>query len=63
MRMLDNVVLLAEAAAHAEGLNPLYAAGATFVILMSLLGITFLFSSMTDKDAAQKPLSGTDASH
>ncbi|MBV7433342.1 hypothetical protein ACUH9Y_04360 [Dermabacteraceae bacterium P13115] len=62
--MLDNVVLLAEGAAHhAEGLDPLYAAGATFVILMSLLGITFLFSSMTDKDAAQKPLSGTDAKH
>lgn len=45
--MLDQLVILAESGSHAsEGISPFLVGGGFFVILMSLLGITYLFGGL-----------------
>lgn len=53
--MIDPYILLAEGAAHAsEGLPPYLVAVFAFVILMALLGITYLASGLNQPKRAAK---------
>ncbi|WP_157085729.1 hypothetical protein [Devriesea agamarum] len=51
--MMDKALLMAEASHAAEGLPPIVYGVGTLVVLLALLGITFLFSGLTDKDSPQ----------
>lgn len=51
--MFTELVLLAEGAAS-HGPSPAIIGIGAFIILMSLLGITYLFSGMHPKDAPQQ---------
>ncbi|MGP9693184.1 hypothetical protein ACT3TZ_00985 [Brachybacterium sp. AOP25-B2-12] len=48
--MLDQLLILAEGGSHAsEGVSPFLVGGGAFVILLCLLGITYLFSGLNQK--------------
>lgn len=49
--MLDQLLILAEGGSHAsEGISPFLVGGGAFVILLCLLGITYLFSGLNQKN-------------
>lgn len=48
--MLDHLLILAEGEAHAGGgVSPFMVGGGAFVILLCLLGITYLFSGLNQR--------------
>lgn len=64
--MLDHLLILAESGSHAsEGISPFLVGGGFFVLLMILLGITYLFSGLNQKvvtkDNSLATRKGTDA--
>ncbi|MFC0673780.1 hypothetical protein [Brachybacterium hainanense] len=53
--MIDQLLILAENGSHAsEALPPYIVGGGMFIILMCLLGITFLFSGLNQPSARGK---------
>ena len=63
--MIDQLVILAEGGSHAAegGLPPALVGGGFFIILMCLLGITYLFSGMNQPSARSRQGKDTGASH
>lgn len=66
--MTDTLQILAEGAEHAsEGISPFLVGGGMFVILLCLLGITYLFSGLNQASARkrsqelQRRAAGSDA--
>lgn len=47
--MIDQLLILAEGGEHAEGISPFLVGGAMFALLLLLLGITYLFSGMNQR--------------
>lgn len=60
--MVDQFLILAEEGSHGGGVSPVLIGGGMFVLMLLLLGVTYLFSGQNQPGSAPKEPADEDES-